>query len=316
MFVGRAKNRLTGRRVLTVSMMFGLLLILLNGGLHSNMLASSTPQTVYQKTGETTVSTQDVSSINFASNIHTNLSVQCWEQPQFRLTWTIEAANESSGRDYSTAALEEFASQHIKVTAAPENGQISVRVAANASAFKAEKVTRDAGNPGGVVLRDTVNGLSWKLTLTAFVPSNLKIDSQQFKGVTSVRCGEAPQHKRSQTGSPSPLRLNAAGTVVLDTARAFADEGAVSIKTEAAMAMLVKRVEPRYPPVAAEAKIRGSVTLKILVDDKGEVRKVQVTSGHPLLRDAATKAVSAWKFMPLTADGGVVPFTTTVTVAF
>ncbi len=60
----------------------------------------------------------------------------------------------------------------------------------------------------------------------------------------------------------------------------------------------VKRVEPAYPPLAAQARIRGNVLLRVLISESGAVLKTEVVSGHPLLRQAVQDAVKQWVYPP------------------
>ena len=54
---------------------------------------------------------------------------------------------------------------------------------------------------------------------------------------------------------------------------------------------------PKYPPLARQTRIEGEVHLVVLLDTQtGLVKDVQVTSGHPLLRDVAAAAVREWQF--------------------
>jgi TonB family protein len=64
-------------------------------------------------------------------------------------------------------------------------------------------------------------------------------------------------------------------------------------------AELEKYVPPNYPPLAKQARIEGEVGLRFLVDrDTGDVKMIEVTSGHPLLVNSALTAVRQWKFRP------------------
>ncbi|HXG68593.1 MAG TPA: tetratricopeptide repeat protein [Blastocatellia bacterium] len=65
----------------------------------------------------------------------------------------------------------------------------------------------------------------------------------------------------------------------------------------------IKRVEPAYPPLALAAKISGSVTVEITVDEEGNVISARAVSGHPLLKDSAIEASRKWKFKPMKLSG-------------
>ena len=79
---------------------------------------------------------------------------------------------------------------------------------------------------------------------------------------------------------------------------------------------LLRMVQPAYPKLAREARVSGTVTLKIIVNEKGDVTDVKVLSGHPLLQEAAARAAWQWKYAPTVLDGRPIPVTSIVTVAF
>lgn len=63
---------------------------------------------------------------------------------------------------------------------------------------------------------------------------------------------------------------------------------------------------PQYPPAARAVKAKGAVTVKITVDETGNVVETAAISGHPLLRTAAEKAARLATFKPTTLDGRAV----------
>ena len=90
----------------------------------------------------------------------------------------------------------------------------------------------------------------------------------------------------------------------------------VRVSEAVAQALLLKRVDPTYPPEARSAKIQGAVVLKLNIDKEGNVYKVELVSGHPLLAPAAIDAVKQWKYKPYLLQGDPVQVETTVTVNF
>jgi periplasmic protein TonB len=66
---------------------------------------------------------------------------------------------------------------------------------------------------------------------------------------------------------------------------------------------LLCRVAPTYPPLARAARVQGTVVLKVKIDKSGEVQKVKLVSGHPLLVSAAIDAVKQWKFQTYISSG-------------
>jgi TonB family protein len=64
------------------------------------------------------------------------------------------------------------------------------------------------------------------------------------------------------------------------------------------MLPIVKSVEPKYPLIARKANVGGTVWVKVLVNERGDVVKACVEQGHPLLAASAYKATLQWKFAP------------------
>ena len=81
-------------------------------------------------------------------------------------------------------------------------------------------------------------------------------------------------------------------------------------------ARLMKKVAPVYPPLARQARIAGVVKLEAIIARDGSVRKLQATSGHPLLIPAAKEAVSHWRYHPTLLNGEPVEVFTQIEVRF
>ena len=80
---------------------------------------------------------------------------------------------------------------------------------------------------------------------------------------------------------------------------------------------LAKRVEPVYPDIAVNARIRGVVILEALVDKEGRVVEVKVLrTPNQLLDNAAITAVRQWQYRPLVLNGLPEPFVLTVVLTF
>ena len=80
--------------------------------------------------------------------------------------------------------------------------------------------------------------------------------------------------------------------------------------------LLIHRVEPVYPPLAQQARIQGAVVLTAIIDKDGNVERLQLVSGHPLLAPAAIEAVKQWRYKPFLLGGQPLEVETTVTVNF
>ncbi len=57
-------------------------------------------------------------------------------------------------------------------------------------------------------------------------------------------------------------------------------------------------VPPAYPEMAKNMHLAGKVRIQITVLPNGGVKDAKVLGGHPLLADAAMRAVQRWKYEP------------------
>jgi len=80
--------------------------------------------------------------------------------------------------------------------------------------------------------------------------------------------------------------------------------------------LLEHKVDPEYPAEAKEKHVEGTVLLNVDIDDEGNVGRVELVSGHPMLAPAAMDAVLAWTYRPFVLNGVAVPVETTVQVQF
>jgi TonB family protein len=79
---------------------------------------------------------------------------------------------------------------------------------------------------------------------------------------------------------------------------------------------LISRVDPEYPTTADSARTRAAVTLRIIINEEGQVWSAQVIDGPPHFCQAALNTVMRWVFAPTLIQGKVVPVITSVRVHF
>lgn len=66
-----------------------------------------------------------------------------------------------------------------------------------------------------------------------------------------------------------------------------------------ASSMATDMVKPAYSDIAKSMNLQGQITVKVLIDEKGNVTSAESSSvGHRILRDAAEKAARQSKFKP------------------
>jgi protein TonB len=80
--------------------------------------------------------------------------------------------------------------------------------------------------------------------------------------------------------------------------------------------LLIRKVNPTYPPLARQARIQGVVILQAQISKEGNIENLQLISGHPMLAPAAIEAVKQWKYKPYLLNGEPVEVETQVQVNF
>ena len=80
--------------------------------------------------------------------------------------------------------------------------------------------------------------------------------------------------------------------------------------------LLIRKVQPTYPPLARQARIQGSVLLQAEISKEGTIQNLRLISGHPMLAPAAIEAVKQWRYKPYILNGEPVEVETQITVNF
>ena len=81
-------------------------------------------------------------------------------------------------------------------------------------------------------------------------------------------------------------------------------------------AKIVLRVNPVYPPEAAQQRISGTVNLEAIITKAGGIRELKVLSGDPVLAASALDAVRQWRYRPTYLNGRPVEVITQIEVIF
>jgi protein TonB len=80
--------------------------------------------------------------------------------------------------------------------------------------------------------------------------------------------------------------------------------------------LLIKKVQPNYPPLARQARIQGPVLLQAEISKDGTIENLRLISGHPMLAPSAIEAVKQWRYKPYILNGEPVEVETQITVNF
>ena len=90
----------------------------------------------------------------------------------------------------------------------------------------------------------------------------------------------------------------------------------LSVSQGVSRGLLVKQVQPGYPPSAMRMRIEGTVQLLATLSKNGDITAIKILSGDKQLAQAAVTAVKQWKYKPYLLNGEPVEIQTEVTVNF
>lgn len=104
-------------------------------------------------------------------------------------------------------------------------------------------------------------------------------------------------------GNPAKSLWPVIALAGLLAAVALGQETPKKVTRAEAISALASKVQPDYPALARQLRVQGAVELEVLVTETGEVAKVDIVSGNPLLTAPSVQAVRRWKFKPFMEDG-------------
>jgi TonB family protein len=90
----------------------------------------------------------------------------------------------------------------------------------------------------------------------------------------------------------------------------------VTVSPSVMEANLISSRVPAYPEAARGDHVEGRVVMQAVISKSGMVGHLRVIEGNPVLRGAATEAVSKWRYRPYLVNGEPVEVVTTVSVDF
>jgi protein TonB len=91
---------------------------------------------------------------------------------------------------------------------------------------------------------------------------------------------------------------------------------AIKVSQGVSQGLLIKRVQPTYPPAALQLHAQGAVQIEATINKEGTVINPKVLKGDPILARAALDAVRQWRYKPYYLDGEPVEIQTQITVNF
>jgi periplasmic protein TonB len=117
-------------------------------------------------------------------------------------------------------------------------------------------------------------------------------------------------------GGSSTMPALGSGNTPMVTVVHAAPSGPVTLSRGVSQGMLMSPIRPAYPQIAVLTKTQGTVIVEAVISKAGRIESAQVTSGPPMLRQAALDAVREARYRPYLLSGEPVEVQTTVTVLF
>jgi protein TonB len=167
-----------------------------------------------------------------------------------------------------------------------------------------------------------------KVVQTDIINGQLRTPTKIPEKVQMIKEEEAPPPVMSASGVvggvpggvPGGQMGGVIGGIISSTAPVAVPKVAtpqrVRVSQGVSQGLIIKRVNPTYPPLARQARIQGTVTLEAEISKDGSIENLRATSGHPMLVPAAIEAVKQWKYKPYLLNGEPVAVQTTVIVTF
>lgn len=88
------------------------------------------------------------------------------------------------------------------------------------------------------------------------------------------------------------------------------------VKTHIEPAMLIRRVEPIYPPLAIQIHREGHVELHAIIATDGTIQSLEVVGGDILFYQSALDAVRQWRYRPTILNTQAVEVDTYISVIY
>jgi periplasmic protein TonB len=166
-----------------------------------------------------------------------------------------------------------------------------------------------------------------KVIQTDIVNGQLRTPTKIPQKVQMIKEDEAPPPVMASTGVvggvpggvPGGSMGGVIGSVLSATPVAvpkIATPQRVRVSSGVQSGLLIRKVNPTYPPLARQARIQGVVLLQAQISKDGNIENLQLISGHPMLAPAAIEAVKQWKYKPYLLNGEPVEVETQVQVNF
>jgi protein TonB len=163
------------------------------------------------------------------------------------------------------------------------------------------------------------------IRIDANVAANSEPGTKKDSAPLRVKSGNKTpaQAEESAPSLPSPLTVASADDSNLKGLISSASSSlpkpslaTIRISQGVSQGLLIKRVQPIYPPAALKVHAQGAVQIEATINKEGNVINTKVLRGDAVLARAALDAVRQWRYKPYYLDGEPVEIQTQITVNF
>src|SRR5256885_1014978 len=148
-----------------------------------------------------------------------------------------------------------------------------------------------------------------KVVQTDIVNGQLRTPTKIPEKVQMIKEEEAPPPVMSASGVvggvpggvPGGQMGGVIGGIISSTPMAVpkvATPQRVRVSQGVSQGLLIKKIQPAYPPLARQARIQGQVMLQAEISKDGTIQNLRLISGHPMLAPSAIEAVNQWRDKP------------------
>ncbi len=238
-----------------------------------------------------------------------------WELAKFTSTFVPQHAStpQTSGQPAPAPVPKSSLAPPAPSTSKPDQASSAIETVTSktATATPPGKPSADAGNvPVTRIVLDSE-------------PETKKPDSVPLRVKSSVAGTKNQTHAdESAPQVPSPLAVSSADdnplSGLMSTSPNLPKPSLATLKISQGVSqgLLIKRVQPKYPPAALATHTQGAVQIEAIINKEGNVTNLKVLSGDPVLAKAAVDAVRQWRYKPYYLDGEPVEIETQITVNF
>jgi TonB family protein len=154
------------------------------------------------------------------------------------------------------------------------------------------------------VLGTSRAGLNQEVAIAKIKSSASNLDASSTK-LAEFRRANSPEAESSRRGQEPPSASQDSGPRVTKVAANTESRRIQNIAPEEMWNRVTECFFPRYPQLALDTNITGTVNIGLGISPQGDVGNFRVLDGPPLLVQSSIDAIRQWKFRPNEMQGEV-----------